>query len=74
MTSMLHAVCALALEQQKSGRHVILYGLEMEKSLWGDLSPRNTPGGEPDHPLMPLKELIDKKSSTMWQCGCASMT
>ena len=59
--TMLHTICALALEQLKAGRQLILYGAEHQSSLWGDLSRRNNPGSEPDHPLMPLKELVDKK-------------
>ena len=61
MRYMLDAVCALASAQLQAGRQVILYGFEHQKSLWGDLNPRNEPGKDPDHPLQPLQELIKKK-------------
>ena len=61
MRRMLDVVCALALEQLREGRHVILYGFEHQQSLWGDLNSRNTPGANPHNPLMPLQELINKK-------------
>ena len=61
MNVMLDVVCALTLEQQKSGRQVVIYGLESERELWGSISDRNKGSIDREHPFYPLMALISEK-------------
>ena len=53
-------MCALVLEQQKSGRQVIRYGLDSECELRCSITYRHEGPVDELHPLYPLLALVDR--------------
>jgi hypothetical protein len=57
-------VCAVVLEQMKSGRHVIVYGYNYESTLWATRHPEHRgpdnwgPLADEEHPLFPLQSFV----------------